>query len=205
MKKEIGAELTRSVKKRYNQIVAFSSFSLLQQSGINRRQGNDTKRAGCQNGNDGETYQYGYTWQKFEEVNNITEEEMGILKNLKEVIDVWASFGWLDSEANAPAMVLDLRKIFGISNLLDTPKISYTAPYRARVKMRMWIHTCYLPGRECANCSLEILILQIGLMPKNFGIRFPILSVSCLWGRIRYRRSLRIFSGSLCSTRLRIF
>lgn len=71
---------------------------------------------------------------EFEEVNNITEEEMGILKNLKEVIDVWASFGWLDSEANAPAMVLDLRKIFGISNLLDTPKISYAAAYRAQSK-----------------------------------------------------------------------
>ena len=36
MKKEIGAELTRAVKKRYNQIVAFSSFSALQQSGIGK-------------------------------------------------------------------------------------------------------------------------------------------------------------------------
>lgn len=36
MKKEIGAELTREVKKRYNQIVAFSSFSALQQSGIGK-------------------------------------------------------------------------------------------------------------------------------------------------------------------------
>ncbi|MCI8324570.1 MAG: HigA family addiction module antidote protein [Lachnospiraceae bacterium] len=70
----------------------------------------------------------------FEEVNNITEEELGILKNLKEVIDVWISFGWLDRESNAPAMVLDLRRIFGISNLLDTPKISYAAAYRAQSK-----------------------------------------------------------------------
>ena len=36
MKKAIGAELTRAVKKRYNQIVAFSSFSSLQQSGIGK-------------------------------------------------------------------------------------------------------------------------------------------------------------------------
>ena len=36
MKKEIGAELTKAVKKRYNQIVAFSSFSALQQSGIGK-------------------------------------------------------------------------------------------------------------------------------------------------------------------------
>lgn len=36
MKKEIGAELTRAVKKRYNHIVAFTSFSALQQSGIGK-------------------------------------------------------------------------------------------------------------------------------------------------------------------------
>ena len=50
---------------------------------------------------------------EFEEVNNITEDELGVLK---------------------AAMVLDFRMIFGISNLLDTPKISYAAAYRAQCK-----------------------------------------------------------------------
>ena len=36
MRKEIGAELMRAVKKRYNQITAFSSFSVLRQSGIGK-------------------------------------------------------------------------------------------------------------------------------------------------------------------------
>ena len=36
MRKEIGAELARAVKKRYNQITAFSSFSVLRQSGIGK-------------------------------------------------------------------------------------------------------------------------------------------------------------------------
>lgn len=71
---------------------------------------------------------------EFEEVNNITEAELGVLKNLKEVIEVWTSFGWLDEETNPAAMVLDFRMIFGISNLLDTPKISYAAAYRAQNK-----------------------------------------------------------------------
>ena len=71
---------------------------------------------------------------EFEEVNNITEEELGVLKNLKEVIQVWTSFGWIDKEENPAAMVLDIRMIFGISNLLDTPKISYTVAYRAQSK-----------------------------------------------------------------------
>lgn len=71
---------------------------------------------------------------EFEEINNITEEELGILKNLKEVTEAWAAFGWLDSEANSAATVLDYRMILGISNLLDVPKISYAAAYRAQSK-----------------------------------------------------------------------
>ena len=43
---------------------------------------------------------------EFEEVNNITEDELGVLKKLKEVIEVWTSFGWLDGETNPAAMVL---------------------------------------------------------------------------------------------------
>ena len=38
---------------------------------------------------------------EFEEVNNITEAELGVLKNLKEVIEVWTSFGWLDEETKS--------------------------------------------------------------------------------------------------------
>lgn len=36
MRKAIGADLTKSVKKRYNQIISFSSFSALQLSGIGK-------------------------------------------------------------------------------------------------------------------------------------------------------------------------
>jgi proteic killer suppression protein/toxin YoeB len=36
MKRVIGTELTKAVKKRYNQIVSFSSFSALQLSGIGK-------------------------------------------------------------------------------------------------------------------------------------------------------------------------
>lgn len=36
MQKKIGAELTRAVKKRYNQMISFSSFSALQQARIGK-------------------------------------------------------------------------------------------------------------------------------------------------------------------------
>ena len=46
MVKAIGAELTKAVKKRYNQIVSFTSFSALQQSGIGKMESLGADRKG---------------------------------------------------------------------------------------------------------------------------------------------------------------
>lgn len=71
---------------------------------------------------------------EFEDVNEITEEEKSVLKRLKEVTALWTSWKWLDADADSIELVLEYRRIFGISNLLDTPKISYAAAYRAQNK-----------------------------------------------------------------------
>lgn len=46
MRKAVGAELTKAVKKRYNQIIAFSSFLALQQSGIGKMESLEGGRKG---------------------------------------------------------------------------------------------------------------------------------------------------------------
>lgn len=71
---------------------------------------------------------------EFEELNNISEQEISILKNLKEVLAKWTEFGWLEEDANPASTVLDIRKLFGISNLRDTPKMKYAAAFRAQSK-----------------------------------------------------------------------
>lgn len=71
---------------------------------------------------------------EFEELNNISEEEIDILKNLKNVLACWRELGWIEKDANPAATVLDVRKIFGISNLCDTPKMKYAAAFRAQSK-----------------------------------------------------------------------
>lgn len=71
---------------------------------------------------------------EFEELNNISEEEIGVLKRLKEIIAVWADFGWLDENQNEANKVLDLRKLLNISNLLDIPKMTYKAAYRLQTR-----------------------------------------------------------------------
>ncbi len=71
---------------------------------------------------------------EFEELNHISGQEISVLKNLKEVLECWSAFKWIDTEANPVSVVLDLRMILGMSNLLDTPKMSYAAAYRAQNK-----------------------------------------------------------------------
>lgn len=71
---------------------------------------------------------------EFEELNNISEQEISVLKNLKEVLAKWEEFGWLDMDANPASIVLDVRMLFGISNLCDTPKMKYAAAFRAQRK-----------------------------------------------------------------------
>jgi len=71
---------------------------------------------------------------EFEEMNNISEEEVSVLKNLKDVIEYWSGLGWMKKEDNSAAKVLDLRKIMGISDLTDIPELAYSAAFRAQVK-----------------------------------------------------------------------
>lgn len=46
MKRAIGAELTKAVKKRYNQMISFSSFATLQQSRIGKMESLEGDRKG---------------------------------------------------------------------------------------------------------------------------------------------------------------
>lgn len=67
-------------------------------------------------------------------MNNISEEEVSVLKKLKDIIECWSELGWMKKDDNLAAKVLDLRKIMGISNLTDIPELAYSAAFRAQVK-----------------------------------------------------------------------
>ena len=86
---------------------------------------------------------------EFEELNNISDQEICILKNLKEVITTWVSFGWLKENSNEANMVLDIRKILGISNLLDIPKMRYAAAYRAQTNSNVDPYVLFAWQRMC--------------------------------------------------------
>lgn len=133
MKKEIGAELTKAVKKRYNQIVAIihpgeTLAEVIEDRNMTQRElavrtGMTEKHIstvihGQKSISAAFARKLEYAlgietsfWMnlqanydrellEFEELNNITEEELSVLKNLKEVTEVWTAFGWLDGGAD---------------------------------------------------------------------------------------------------------
>ena len=73
---------------------------------------------------------------EFEEVNNISVEELSVLKKLKDVLLCWGEFGWIDNEIHSDFKVLELRKLMGISNLTDIPQLAYSASFRAQTSCK---------------------------------------------------------------------
>jgi HTH-type transcriptional regulator/antitoxin HigA len=71
---------------------------------------------------------------EFEELHNISAQEIDVTNNLKEVLECWSGYGWLKINTDPASLVIDLRKKLGISNLLDIPKINYNAAFRAQTK-----------------------------------------------------------------------
>lgn len=71
---------------------------------------------------------------EFEELNHITQEELSIIKNLKEVIEYFCERGWMNKDDNSSVKVLELRKLLNISNLSDITGLVYNAAFRAQIK-----------------------------------------------------------------------
>ena len=84
------------------------------------------------------------TWEKkqneydkymaaLEEEEGITEEELSVLKPLKDIIEFFLKTGVMHNHCGDSEKVLQLRKILCVNDLTAIPKITYNAAYRAQV------------------------------------------------------------------------
>ena len=70
----------------------------------------------------------------FGEANGITDEELAILKAMKEIVDYFLSCGIMHNHCGDSEKILQLRQILRVNNLTVIPQISYNAAYRAQIK-----------------------------------------------------------------------
>lgn len=69
----------------------------------------------------------------YEEKNNISSDELAILKPLKDILEYMNQFQLLPKTLSEPEKILELRKFFRVSSLSVIPKIPYNAAYRAQI------------------------------------------------------------------------
>jgi HTH-type transcriptional regulator / antitoxin HigA len=67
---------------------------------------------------------------KFEEIHNISEDELSIVNNIKDILVDYKKEKFIHSNLSKADEVLELRHLFNISNLRDIPKLSHVGAYR---------------------------------------------------------------------------
>ena len=93
--------------------------------------------------------QYDQEMHEAEECNNISEDEIKLLKPLKEITEYAISEGLITENKNKVNLVLGLRSILRVSNLMLVPQIPYYAAYRAQVSKNVNVDEYVLYAWQC--------------------------------------------------------
>lgn len=70
---------------------------------------------------------------EIQETNNITKEEMNLLKPLHEIVSYFIECGYIRNDCGDASKVMQLRDFLQISDLTLIPNITYNAAYRAQL------------------------------------------------------------------------
>ena len=98
---------------------------------------------------------------RIQEENDISSEEIEILKPLHEIINYFVERGYIHNNCGDISKVMQLRSFLNISDLTQIPKITYNAAYRAQLSKNVrvdpyvlfaWQRLC---EKETENVSVE--------------------------------------------------
>ncbi len=101
---------------------------------------------------------------KYEELHNITDEEISVLRNLKEILVDYKEEKFISPNLTNVDEVMELRRVFNISNLLDIPKLNHIGAYRLKndkvivdhYVMFAWEKYCELIDKTKIDKELDI-------------------------------------------------
>lgn len=101
---------------------------------------------------------------EFEELNSITQDELNIVTKLKNVTETFIEMGFIQDGLKKDEILLDYRRILGVSNLIDIPKISYFAAYRAQInRVKADPYILYAWQRMCELLTQDIVVDQVNI------------------------------------------
>ena len=109
---------------------------------------------------------------KIKEENEISDEEILILGNLKNIINYFIQKGWIHNNCGEPSKVMQLRKFLNVSDLLSIPNITYNAAYRAQIRTNIKVdpYVLFAWQRLCEKETENISVskeLNIEILKEN--------------------------------------
>ena len=97
---------------------------------------------------------------EYKEINEISKEEIDILKQLKDIIKYLVKFNFLEDKLSEVSKIVELRKILRVSNLNNILNVSYNAAYRARTNCTVNPYVLFAWQRICELRTEQIKISQ---------------------------------------------
>ena len=97
---------------------------------------------------------------EFEEFNNVSKDEISILKKLKEFIEYAKKINILRDVVDNASMVLELRNVLAVSNLLSIPKIPYNGAYRAQTSNTVDVYVLFAWQKLCEIITRDIIVAE---------------------------------------------
>ncbi len=96
---------------------------------------------------------------QIQEENEITQEEMEVLKPLREISEYFIERNFLQNHCGDATRVIRMRSLLGVSDLLAIPQITYNAAYRAQISNNVKVdpYVLFAWQRLCEKETEEIL------------------------------------------------
>ena len=129
----------------------------------------------------------------YEQENEITDEEKSILKHLKEIIEYYKKRGILPDTSSKNELVINLRKIFCISNLTSIPDLTICGAFRTAATSSINIYVMYAWLKLC-EYETKSEVCENGLDKEKLRRRLPeILSLTTADAPKKQERLTEIF------------
>lgn len=93
---------------------------------------------------------------EYQEINGITQEELDILKPLKEIISFFKKIKVISNTVNKSELVLLLRNLLGVSNLSLIPSVEKYAAYRVQSPSRVNLYVLFAWEKLCEIETKEV-------------------------------------------------
>ena len=86
---------------------------------------------------------------EYEDFHGISKEEIDVLDHLKDITNTLYSLDLLEETEYYNELVMQLRKVLGISNLLDIPKLVFASKDSDPYVLYGWMRICEIMTKDC--------------------------------------------------------